>query len=131
MKRIISCIPLLILGFISCQKDAGPGGTSSITGKIWVLDYNSEYTQINARYYAIKEDVYLIYGNDEVYSESFKTSYNGAYRFDHLRKGKYKLFCYSDDTTGTVPGGKFAVIRDVEITSNRQEVKLDSIVIAK
>lgn len=79
----------------------------------------------------MKEDVYLIYGNDVVYSESYKTSYDGSYRFDHLRKGKYRLFCYSDDTTGTIPGGKFPVIKDVEITSNGQDLKLDDFVIAK
>jgi hypothetical protein len=130
MKRLILLIPLLA-GIIACEKDPGTGGTSSITGKVWVLDYNSEYTHLNDQYYAAKEDVYLIYGDDAVYSESFKTSYNGTYRFEHLRKGKYKVFCYSEDTTGQVPGGKFAVIKDVEITSNGQDVNVDDLIIVK
>jgi hypothetical protein len=48
-----------------------------------------------------------------------------------LRKGKYRVFCYSEDTTGMVPGGKFAVIRDIEITSNKQVVTVDDIKIVK
>jgi hypothetical protein len=126
-------IPVLfsIIWITACEKDPGPGGTSSITGKVWVLDYNAEYTHLNAEYYGAKEDVYLIYGDDVVYSESFKTSYDGTYRFDHLRKGKYKVFCYSEDTTGLIPEGKFAVIKEVEITANRQDVKVDSLVIVK
>jgi hypothetical protein len=131
MKCFIIIISLLTFGLAACEKDPGPGGTSSITGKIWVLDYNAEYTHLNVEYFASKEDVYLIYGDDNVYSESFKTNYDGTYKFDHLQKGKYKVFCYSEDTTGKVPGGKFAVIREVEITSNRQDVTVELIKIVK
>jgi len=131
MKYLVIMICLLAFGMAACEKDPGPGGTSSITGKIWVLDYNAEYTHLNAEYYASKEDVFLIYGNEDVYGESFKTNYDGTYKFDHLRKGKYKVYCYSEDTTGQVPGGKFAVIRDVEITSNKQDVQVDLIKIVK
>jgi hypothetical protein len=129
-KMLISVL-ITVFWLTACEKDPGPGGTSSITGKVWVLDYNAEYTHLNAEYYGSKEDVYLIYGDDVVYSESFKTSYDGTYRFDHLRKGKYKVFCYSEDTTGLIPEGKFAVIKEVEITSNRQDVNVDSLVIVK
>jgi hypothetical protein len=131
MKYIALFFTLIVFGLVSCEKDPGTGGTSSITGKIWILDFNAEYTHLNAEYYGSKEDVYLIYGEDDVYAESFKTNFDGTYRFDHLRKGKYRVFCYSEDTTGLVPGGKFAVIRDVEITSNKQDVTLEDIKIVK
>jgi hypothetical protein len=130
MRFPILFITLLFL-LTGCEKEAGEGGTSSITGKVWVLDYNSEYTEINATYYAQKEDVFIIYGDEVVYGNTFETNYDGTYRFDHLRKGKYRIYVYSEDTTGLVPGGVFPVIRDVEITENKQDLVLDNLVIVK
>lgn len=130
MIRSLGVLLLLSL-LIACKKEAGEGGTSTVTGKVWVLDFNSEYTHINAEYFGAKEDVYIIYGNDDVYSKSFETSFDGTYRFEHLTKGKYKVFCYSEDTTGSIPGGEFAVIREVEITSNNQVVEVEDLVIVK
>jgi hypothetical protein len=131
MKHLWLFLVILILAATACKKEAGEGGTSSISGKVWVLDYNSEYTQLNSQFYGIKEDVYIIYGNGNVYDKSFKTSYDGSYRFEHLTKGKYKLFCYSEDTTALVPGGIFPVIKEVEITANGQDLQLDDFIIVK
>jgi hypothetical protein len=51
MKYIALFFTLIVFGLVSCEKDPGSGGTSSITGKIWILDYNAEYTHLNAEYY--------------------------------------------------------------------------------
>jgi hypothetical protein len=131
MRLSLLCIALFMFMVTSCEKDPGKGGTSSITGKVYVLDYNSTFTHLNAEYYGPDEDVYIIYGNATVYDNTFKTSYDGSYRFDHLRKGNYKLFCYSKDSTGQSPSGVIPMIREVEITSNHQEVEVEDIVIVK
>lgn len=131
MRKLLFCFILASVMFSGCEKEAGEGGTSTISGKVWVLDYNGEYTHINSRYYGAKEDVYLIYGNEGVYSKSFETNYDGSYRFKYLRKGKYTVYCYSEDTTGTVPGGIFAVMKEIEITENNQEITVDDLVIVK
>ena len=91
----------LFIAFTACEKPAGEGGTSTITGKIYAREYNSNYTLLTAEYYAAKEDVYIIYGDDSIYSDDFKTNYDGSYEFKYLRKGKYTLFAYSDDSTFT------------------------------
>jgi hypothetical protein len=131
MKRLFLILSLFAAFLSACEKDAGPGGTSTITGRVKVLDYNAEFTHINEVYWAQKEEVFIVYGNDSVYSESFKTNYDGTYRFEHLQKGKYQVFCYSKDTTGLIPGGLFAVIKDVNISDNGQEVRVEDIVIVK
>ena len=131
MMRFSITIIISILLLSGCEKEAGEGGTSSITGKVWVLDYNSEYTEINATYYGQKEDVFIIYGDEVVYGNAFETNYDGTYKFDHLRKGKYRIYAYSEDTTGLVPGGTFPVIREVEITENKQDLVIDDLVIVK
>jgi hypothetical protein len=131
MKKLLFITILLSIVSSGCEKEAGEGGTSSISGKVWVLNYNSDYTYINERYYGPKEDVYLIYGDDGIYSKSFETNYDGTYKFNYLRKGKYTVFCYSEDTTGTIPGGEFAVMKEIEITENNQDVLVDDLVIVK
>lgn len=108
--------------FLSCQKEAGPGGTSTITGKVLVRSKNADFTILKAEYWAQDQDVFIIYGNDSVYSDKFKTNYDGSYRFKYLNKGDYTIFAYSEDSTFTSPSGVVAVKVNVSITDNRQDV---------
>ncbi len=140
VKRLMNtgaklCILLLILliSAVSCNKDEGEGGTSTITGKIYVLDYNPTFTIKIGEYYAPDEDVYIIYGNDSIYSDDFKTNYDGSYQFKYLRKGTYAIYAYSMDSTypsGTNPP-MMKIMKTVEITEKNQTVKVDDIVIIK
>jgi len=121
----------LIFSFSSCTKEEGDGGNSTIYGTIIVHDYNSSYTQLNGIYNGADEDVYIIYGDDLSYSERIRSNYNGVYEFKYLRPGNYKVYVYSEDSTLTMPSGKYAVVREVRISGNRQTVKADDIVIFK
>lgn len=105
----------------SCTKEEGEGGTSSISGRVYVVNYYSYPAAIKDTSYAQEEDVYIIYGDDKVYSDRFRTHYDGTYRFQYLRKGKYTVFAYSEDSTGG--SQDIPVIREVEITDNNQEVE--------
>ncbi|MDC3252711.1 carboxypeptidase-like regulatory domain-containing protein [Crocinitomicaceae bacterium] len=44
---------------------------------------------------AADERVYLIYGDEEYYSESVRTDANGNYRFSDLNRGDYTIFAFS------------------------------------
>jgi hypothetical protein len=116
---------------VSCTKEAGEGGNSSIYGKVIVHNYNSNYTVLNDIYDGADEEVYIIYGDDLSYSERIRTSYDGVYEFKYLRPGDYTVFVYSEDSTLTLPSGKYAVIREVKITGNKQTVKADDMIIFK
>lgn len=131
LKKILLILLLPGLVFVSCKKEEGEGGTSSITGKIYVLDYNSAFTYIHDRYYGQDEDVFIVYGDHEYYDDKTSTNFNGVYRFGNLRKGKYTIFTYSDDTTFTEPSEKIVMKVEVEITKNNEEINLDDIIIAK
>lgn len=91
-------ISTLILGFISCEKQEGPGGTSTIVGKIWVKDYTTDFAVLKAEFWAEEVDVYLIYGNDSIYSDRTKTNYDGSYWFEYLHEGSYTVYAYSRDS---------------------------------
>lgn len=140
-KRII---PVLILGTSmllalgSCKKEAGEGGTSTITGKVIVYDFDPGFISVGDTFPAKDEDVYIIYGADHAtYDNDYKTSYDGTYEFKYLQKGQYKLFAYSKDSTGasngTVNGAapKIPVFVNVEITDKNQTVVAPDIIILK
>ncbi len=131
---------LLILSFafflLSCEKDEGQGGTSTIRGKVIVHNFDSGYQEPEPReiYGAADEKVYIIYGPDgTTYDDDFDTSYDGSYEFKHLQKGTYKVFVYSKDSTGaylqTPSVHDKAVFATVEITSNGSTVDVPDLII--
>ncbi|HBS85351.1 MAG: hypothetical protein A2W91_16215 [Bacteroidetes bacterium GWF2_38_335] len=131
----VSAIKILIFSaiiilFQACKKDAGPGGTSKITGKVYVKEYNYNFTEVIGEHWAQDEDVFIVYDDNTVYNDKFATSYDGTFEFKYLNKGKYTIFVYSKDTTSLYPTGDVIVSREVEITENGQTINLDDIVIA-
>lgn len=128
---------LLSIGFLvplnSCKKEAGVGGTSYIKGKVYAKYYNKNFTVLADSAYAPDLDIYIIYGDDFSYGERKRTSYNGTYEFKFLQKGSYKIFAYSRDSTGAYRNlvnqyaNDLAVIKEVEITKNKQTVEVPDI----
>ena len=111
----------------SCSKVEGPGGSSTITGKIHVERYDVAGNLIN-EYDAQDEDVYLIYGGEDTfYDDDVKTSYDGTFEFNYLQNGTYQLFVYQD--CNTCASGKEAVITEVEITDKKTTVDVGVITI--
>lgn len=131
-KRMVFLLTLgVITGLTACKQEEGFGGTSSVSGKVYVLDYNTELTDLMGQYYATDEDVFIMFGDDVVYADKTSTSFDGTYRFDNLKKGTYTVYAYSKDTTGNPDVDEFAVQQSFEITSNRQDVVLPDITIVK
>ena len=122
---------LTVLIAISCEKEEGQGGTSEITGKVLVKQYNANFTTLMEQYYAPDEDVFIIYGDDPVYGDKTSTNYDGAYRFEYLREGNYTIYAYSEDSAHYPTQHNIPVIRHVEITKKNQKVSVSDIVILK
>lgn len=131
MKNLLPVVAwLVLLPFSGCLKEPGTGGTSSISGKVYAYDYDSEMNNLRTQYYAPDEDVYIIYGNDSIFSDRIQTSYEGSYRFEYLRPGTYTLFVYSKNLVTKLPP-LVPVTKTVEIQSGNQEVTVDDIEINK
>ncbi|HNQ68284.1 MAG TPA: hypothetical protein PKN32_07890 [Bacteroidales bacterium] len=118
--RILLIFVSVSVFLISCEKNSGEGGNATITGSVWVRNYNSTFTSLLSEYAGVKEDVYIVYGDNVGYDDKVETDYLGYYRFNYLRKGKYTIYVFSEDSTMTSPDGKIAVIEEVEITENDQ-----------
>ena len=129
IRILISLAFIFFFMMTACEKEEGVGGTSTITGKVKVREYNGNFTYLIGEYYAGDQDVYLIYGNDSVYSDKFTTSYDGTYRFEYLREGTYQVFAYSLDSAAYPLDRKIEVLKEVTITGKDQVVLVDDIII--
>ena len=126
-KLLLLLIPSLFL--ISCNKEPGEGGTSSITGKVWKSDVNS-LGVVLVEYYSADEDVYIMYGNeDEIYDDKFATSADGSYKFSNLTLGTYTLFAYS--RCDLCPSGDTIVSQTIEVTEKKNNYIIEDLKILK
>jgi hypothetical protein len=114
---------------ISCKKDEGIGGTSSIKGKVVIRQYNSNFTELIEQFYATDEEVFIIYGDDPVYGDKVTTNYDGTYEFSYLREGKYKIYAYSKDSANYPTKHLIPVIVNVDISAKKENVGAKDIVI--
>ncbi|MBP7497844.1 MAG: hypothetical protein KA792_09290 [Bacteroidales bacterium] len=128
-SKLLFILVILVLSLLNCTKEPGEGGKASIKGKVFAKYYNSTYTLLIGKSYAPEEDVYIVYGNNISYNDHIKTNYDGSYEFKYLRKGKYKIYVYSKDSTLTNPAKKYPVIINTEITERKQSIVLDDLVI--
>ena len=112
----------------SCKKGPGDGGTSTIKGKVYAMDYNGS-GQLQGQFYAPEERVYLIFGDNDFYGMDTRTSYDGSYEFPYLLKGNYTVFAYSN--CDTCASKTMAVKITTDVTENHSTVELSDLVINK
>lgn len=125
----VSLLSVTLL-FSSCKKQAGQGGTSSIQGKIFIAHYNV-FTPVDS-FYSGKQNVYIIYGSDNYFSDKIESSYDGTFKFPYLKKGKYTIFTYEDCLNGTDCNGGLKVVKtEVELTGNKQTLDIGDIRVKK
>jgi len=127
-KYFIFLLPLWLVLFSSCKKEAGKGGNSTIYGKVFVKDYNSTFTVLQEEYYGPYIYVMIIYGDDRDYGDRVRTNYDGSYEFKYLRPGNYKVYAFSKDST-LQTNALIGVVKDVQISKKKQEVQVPDIVI--
>lgn len=132
LNKAIAILAITCL-FVSCKKPPGEGGKARIRGTVWMEEWNTTLTVKSSDYAAYDEDVYIIYGDDVSYSDKTKTNYNGEFEFKYLRKGKYKIYVYTESKVfPPVSGaGKFSIVMDVEIKDKKEVKTMDKITIYK
>lgn len=128
--RTISLVVFSSLLLTSCLKDEGEGGASTIVGRIYAYDYDAEMMNLRAQYYAPDEDVYIIYGQDSIFSDRTRTNHDGYYRFEYLRPGTYKVFAYSKNLQTKLPP-EIPIIKTVQIVADGQVVIAEEMEIIK
>ena len=131
---------LLLIGLSvltgSCRKGPGPGGTGTISGKIFVKDFRTDSTcmcyKLKEEYYSRGDYVYLNYGDEKGVGQYVRTAEDGTYLFEFLLRGRYKVYAVSRDTTSFTSNSKrFAVVREIEITARKENISVEDITILK
>jgi hypothetical protein len=122
---MIVIVPLLM---ISCKKEPGPGGKSTIYGKVLVKDYNATFTVLEETYYGPEIWVYLIYGDNRDYSDRIQTNYDGTWEFRYLYPGTYHVYVYSKDST-LQTNASVPVITEVVVPDKKQDIEVPDLVI--
>lgn len=100
-KYLYSAIFLAGVISTSCTQNEGIGGNSHISGVVVEKFYNNDFTILQYEQVAKDKDIFILYGDDLEIGDKTTTSYTGSFQFEYLWPGSYKLFYYSDDTTGT------------------------------
>lgn len=114
MKKNLILLSLISFMIVSCSKEEGEGGRSSITGKVHMTD-NSGLNQ--GEYDVPDYDVFIIYGDeDDIYDNDTKTNFDGTFEFKNLRKGNYRIFAYTTDVSEA--SGVKPVFKSAELGKN-------------
>lgn len=132
MKKLLVFGVGLMALFSACKKTEGEGGSGSIKGVIYVKNYNTQQTSLLNSYLGAKEDVYIIYGDeDNIIDDKVEASFDGTFEFKYLRPGTYTVFAYSDKydiATGTT--GDEPIKFTVEV-KKKKTTELDTIVVKR
>jgi hypothetical protein len=118
MRLTVIILGLLLI--LSCEKEEGPGGRSSVAGKLMVKEYNKDFSLLLSQHPAHNHDIYINYGNEDVIGDDMETSQEGKFRFFYLQPGKYVLWYHSDDT---LPGSNGDMIMEHKIKLKKKQGK--------
>ena len=119
--RNIFLILSIFFVFISCKKEEGFGGLASISGKVYAFDYNSSGVLLSEGY-AGDIDVYIKAKDSSVELKRIRTTYDGSYIFEQLRKGDYEVWVYSD--CSKCPNGIEPIIQSVTLSDKKAKIEL-------
>lgn len=131
MKKINSLAVIAIVLLLSCKKEPGEGGFASIEGKVYIKNYDAFFSILSSQYYQPGETVYIIYGDQTEVGNTVKTSYDGSFKFNYLRKGKYKVYVIGEDSSATNRSNPKIEMVEVTISGKKDKKNIGDLVILK
>jgi hypothetical protein len=131
MKKINSLAVIVIVLLLSCKKEPGEGGFASIEGKVFLKNYDAYFSILSSQYYQPGETVYIIYGDQTEVGNTVKTSYDGSFKFNYLRKGKYKVYVIGEDSSITNRSNPKIEMVEVTISGKKDKKNIGDLVILK
>lgn len=126
--RSIFFLTIFCIFFLSCKKKPGEGGFATIQGKVYVKNYDAFFTYVTSEYYVPSETVYVIYGDGTEIGQTVKTSYDGSFKINYLRKGIYKIFVLGKDSSSATRGNPKEILIQTTITKKKEVVILPDLI---
>ena len=113
----------------ACNKDEGVGGSATLEGKVYkVIHTDDDYDLSCDTIVAAKQDVFIVYGDDNFVGDDVETGEDGSYRFRYLTAGDYTVYAYSELASGervavkqtvSVGSGKTVSVPDIYIHTGK------------
>ena len=129
---LYSLFALYLIPLIGCEKDPGEGGTATVTGKIYVMNFDDDdgTTLIN-EYFAQNRQVYIIYDEGTIPDDDVRTGFDGSYEFNFLHKGQYIIYAFSECTVDPLscPSGEIPVMDTIQITQKGETYEVPTITV--
>jgi hypothetical protein len=110
---------LILTSLLSCEREEGFGGSSSIYGKIIMKEYNIDQSLLLRESVAGDHNVYIIFGDQSNVGDEVETSYEGIFSFNYLTPGDYEVYYYSEDTTEESSHEKTAFYVFTKLSNNQ------------
>lgn len=129
IKKLLAIVFMAGMIGVSCSKEEGKGGTNTIKGIVTVWEYNNDFTIKRGEYPGQDIDVYIVYGNDEIYGDRFQTGADGKYEFTYLREGSYTVYALSKDTNNLLTNELVPVVKTLEVSGKKQVVEVPEIIV--
>ena len=104
-------------------------GSASINGKVFQINYTTNFFFLRDTTMAQELEVYLVYGTHAGYDIRVRTAYDGTFEFAGLIKGKYKVYVLSKDKNGGIQ--YLTRFQQVEIGDLTQKITLNDFYIDK
>jgi hypothetical protein len=127
-NNILVAVLLIVVVLASCTKGAGPGGRSTIKGKVWAKNLDKTMSIVRDSGYVADEKVFISYGDVTAIGQDVSTSHDGSFLFEYLRPGKYTIWCLSKKLYG-INLLDTTIKQEINISSNGDEVTTKDIVI--
>lgn len=128
MKQILFFLVLAIV-VVGCKKTEGDGGSANIKGKVYVVDFKDDLALKPDTMLASEEDIYIVYGSNEIINDKSTTNDKGEYGFEYLRPGNYSIIAYSK--LPEMKGADTSIVKTVKISDKKATVTVDDIYINK
>ncbi len=127
LKFILFVAPILLV-LSACKKEPGKGGRATIKGIL----YSKSVANVNSiPKPELEADVYIIYGEDNSYSDRVRTSGDGSFEFKYLKVGKYKLYAFGLDPAFPNSNSLIAFYKEINISANKATVEVSDFIIYK
>jgi hypothetical protein len=101
-------------------------GSSTISGVLMEQEYVGTFP-VNVPFASQENEVYITYGDDEVYFDRMDTGFDGKYEFKELIKGVYTVYAYSK--CGSCINVMDTVSFQIEIENNNTSIFADTLTI--
>lgn len=128
-KSLVFTSLLVLITMLSCTKEPGYGGKSTLYGYVLEKKYNNS-GQFESEYYLADHRVYIVFGDDDFYSDEIRTDYTGKFQFSYLYAGDYTVYTYGEcSPIDPCDSDLKVVLLNVTIQENGDVLETDDLVV--